>query len=220
MKLVRTLLIGALAVATVIASAQGFGGGQRGGMRGGWGGNTPYTLLGREDVKTELKITDDQSAKLTAIQEDIRNEMMAQFQNGGGRPDREAMQKIFAEVGKKVETKTKAILTPEQSKRLMELYVQRSKNRAIMNADVQKALGLKEEQIAKVKDLNDAQQKANQGLFQKMQSQEIDRDTLQAKMKSNDEAMNTELGKVLTDDQKKKLVEMGGKAFEFKEDEN
>ena len=182
------------------------------------GTNNPTDLLRREDVKTEIKLTSDQETKLGEVQDEIRTEMMAKFQ-GGQRPAREEMMKMFAEGQKKANEKIAKILTADQSKRLMELFVQRTKFKAAGNADVQKALGLTEDQVAKIKTLNEGMQKANQGIMQKMMSQELDQEGAQAKFKSNDEALNTEMGKVLTDAQKKKLTEMGGKPFEFKEDQ-
>ena len=219
MKLLKILVIGVLASATVFASAQGFPGGGGGGQRMRMGGtNNPTDLLRREDVKTEIKLTSDQETKLGEVQDEIRTEMMAKFQ-GGQRPAREEMMKMFAEGQKKANEKIAKILTADQSKRLMELFVQRTKFKAAGNADVQKALGLTEDQVAKIKTLNEGMQKANQGIMQKMMSQELDQEGAQAKFKSNDEALNTEMGKVLTDAQKKKLTEMGGKPFEFKEDQ-
>jgi hypothetical protein len=90
-------------------------------------------------------------------------------------------------------------------------------NGAIAAADLQKELGVTDEQKAKIKDLQEKQQAANTSLFEKMRNQEIDREQLQESMRKNTEAMNTELGKIATDAQKAKIKEMGGKPFKFVE---
>jgi hypothetical protein len=59
-----------------------------------------------------------------------------------------------------------------------------------------------------------------QALMQKMRDQELSREEMQEKMKKNGDIMNTELGKVLTDNQRAKLTEMGGKKFVEKKEGN
>ncbi|MFX5574590.1 hypothetical protein ABTD77_19315, partial [Acinetobacter baumannii] len=62
------------------------------------------------------------------------------------------------------------------------------------------------------------QQEASTKIMEKMRSGEIDRDQIQEIMTKNQKAMDTELGKILTDDQKKKLSDMGGKPFKKADD--
>ena len=220
----KLLAVAAIAVIAVSSFAQGGGGGGRGfGQgRGGFGGFQDATgvfLLNREDVAGEIKLTTDQKSKLDAIRTAQREKMRDMFQGGGGGGDREAMmaamQKLQAENAKE----TLAVLNDDQKKRLKELAVQRMGNAAIANADIQKELGVTDDQKAKIKDLQDKQQAANQALGEKMRNQEMDRDQFQAAMTKNREVMNAELAKIITPEQKAKLTAMGGKAFKFVEPE-
>jgi len=174
-------------------------------------------LLRREDVQGELKLTADQKSKLTTIQEDQRAKMREMFQNGGGGGDREAMmaemQKMQAENNKV----TLAVLDDTQKKRLKELAVQRMGNGIAANAEMQKELGITDDQKTKIKDLQAKQQEASQAVMQKMRDGEIQREELQAIMQKNTDIYNAELGKILTDAQKAKIKEMGGKPFKFVE---
>jgi len=174
-------------------------------------------LLRREDVQGELKLTADQKSKLQAIQDGMRDKMREAFQNGGGGGDREAMQATMKKMQEENQKEVFAVLDDTQKKRLKELAIQRMGNSAATNADLQKDLGVTDDQKAKIKDLQAKQQEAMQALFEKMRNQEIDREQMQASMTKNNEVFNTELGKILTDAQKQKIKDMGGKPFKFVE---
>lgn len=226
--------IGLLAI-TALSFAQG-GGGRQGGGRQGFGQQQGIVgLLSRNDVRAELKISDDQSAKLAEAGVRVRGQGgpggggqgggrqgQGQGQGGGrqgqgggqgGNFDPEAMRQAARER----EAKVMAILEPGQQKRLKELFVQRSGNRAAMNETIQKDLGLSEDQIAKLKDLQQKQQEANRAVMQKVRDGELSREDVQGTMQKNDEIMNTEIGKILTSAQVAKLKEMGGAPFKFEE---
>ena len=217
----RLVAVAAIAVMAVSSFAQGGGG--RGGFgqfgRGGFGMQDPngVFLINRGDVQGEIKLTADQKSKLDALRQAQMDKLREAMQGGGGdQQDRMAtFQKLQAENAKD----TLAILTPEQKKRLKELAVQRMGNSAIANADMQKELGVTDEQKAKIKDLQDKQSTANAALREKMQNREIDMQQFQESMRKNTEVMNTELGKIMTADQKAKLAAMGGAPFKFVEQE-
>lgn len=200
--------------------AQGFGGGR--GMRGGAGMASPATLLQREEVQDELKLTDDQKSKLTDLRSKMQDKMRETFQGlsaGGERPDRTKMQAAMKKVMDEIQKDLDGILTPEQNTRIKELTIQRQGNMAIANEDTAKALGLTDDQKAKVKTLQAKQAEAMTALFEKMRDGELDRDAMRTKMESNQKILAEEMGKILTEEQKTKLKEMGGKPFEFKKDE-
>jgi hypothetical protein len=201
------------------AMAQG-GGGRGQGMRMmGGGDSSGLMLLQRADVQKEIVVTDDQKSKLDAVRQKMMEDMRAQFQGGGGQPpDREAMQKTMQTMMDNMKKEAEKILTKDQMTRLHELAIQIAGNNAATWADVQKEIGVTDDQKAKIKDLQSKQQEANQALFQKMRDQEITREELQDAMKKNTDSFNTELGKILTDAQKAKLKTMGGK--EFKQDKS
>ncbi|MCZ7580160.1 MAG: Spy/CpxP family protein refolding chaperone [Fimbriimonadaceae bacterium] len=220
---IAILAVGALAAAAALAPAQGGGqgrggfGGQRG-FGGQFGGSdtSGLGLLNREDVQRDLNLTPDQKSKLQALQEKSREEIRAAMQDmmgGGGPPDRQEMQAMMEKYQAAQKKEVDKILTPEQSKRLFEIRVQLAGNRAITMPDVQKELGINDQQKAKIADLQAKQAEANQSLFQEMRDGGMDRDQLRERMQKNNEVLDAELGKVLTDGQRAKLKEMAGKPF-------
>ena len=102
-----------------------------------------------------------------------------------------------------------------------EINIQFYGNRVVTQADVAKAVGLTEDQNKKIADLSKSQSDAMRGLFAKVQAGEMTMEDVQEKRKKNDEILETEIGKVLTDDQKAKLKTMAGtKKFERKDEGN
>lgn len=210
----KTLLTIGLVVVSAFAMAQGGGGGGRGGQRFGGGmqmGNA--FLLNRSDVQKDLKLSDEQKTKLQEIQTAQREKMREMFQNGGGGGDRQAMMEMMQKMQKENEEATNKVLTSDQQKRLKQIGIQLAGDRAIMNPEVQKDLGLSADQIAKIKKLQEDQQAANQELMRKMRDQEIDRDQLSGLMEKNNKALGDELAKITTDAQKAKLKELAGPKF-------
>lgn len=213
---IKLIAISSLLVLVAIASAQGGGGGGGRGQGRGFGrgmNNSPTGVLNRADVQAEIKLTDEQKKKLQELRDKQQQEMRDMFQNAGGGMDRTEMQKMMQERQAKTDKETNAILTPEQQKRLYEVWIQIAGNRALLNDTVQKDLKLSDDQKKKIKDLQTKQQEAMQALMEKVRNQEIDRSQVQEINKKNDDAMNVELGKILTTDQAAKFKEMGGKPF-------
>ena len=213
-------VVAVLAIAVMSQAQRGFG-------FGGGGGGVAM-LLGREDVKADLALTSEQADKLAALND--RDAMMANFQQAmkdAGISDFSEMrtpegQKKMAPIMEKMQSdmrkKIDAILTPDQSKRLDQINIQFNGNRSVTQKDVAKAIGLTDDQSKAIADLQKKQSAAMQGLFQQVQSGELTREDMQDKMKKNGEILDSEIGKLLTDAQKAKLKEMGGKKFERKDD--
>ena len=218
-------VLAGLLLAPALSFAQGPGGGGRGGRGGGFGGGGVSGLLLMAEVQKEVSITDEQKAELTKIGEAARGTA------GAGGFNREEFEKLseeernkrFAEMrtageerAKKADEAIKALLKPEQWARLSELRVQREGVRAWSREDVQKQLGLTEEQVAKIKTLNDAQGQGGPGGGRGGQdlSEEEQRKAQEeraARRKAYDEGMAT----VLTADQKAAWEKMQGAKFEF-----
>lgn len=217
--LTKLVALAAVAVLATSAFAQrGQGGGQGrgggfGGQRGGFGQAGNMQLLQRADVKADLGITSEQTAKIEALQAAQREEMRALFQGGGGGGDREAMMAAFAKLTEATDKKLSEILTPTQTKRLLEINVQLSGNRALLLPAVQKALVLTEGQLAQVKALQAKQQEAMQSIMERMRNGEIERDQIGELRAKNDKILGEELAKILTADQATKLKAMAGKPF-------
>jgi len=137
------------------------GGGGRGGFgMGGFGGgliNKPV-LLGSPQVRTELKVTDEQGKKVDEVLASYR-ETSREFRRGGSRDAsdeerkkaREENAKKSAELVKTTDTKLAAILDKAQTKRLDEIVLQQQGAEALVSEPVIAALALKSEQVDKIK---------------------------------------------------------------------
>ena len=216
----KKLLIGIAVLALAVFSQAQRGQGM--GMMMGQGGGNPLMLLAREDVQEDLALTSEQKEKLLEFtgQEAMRNRFMKFMQDSGmsfedmrseeGRKKlAPMMEKMQADMKKEIE----AIMTPAQVKRLGEINVQFNGNRSVMQKDIAKALAITEAQQTKIDALNKGVGEARRALMEKMRNQELSMEEFQEKNKKNDDILNTEIGKVLTDAQKAKLSEMGGKKF-------
>ncbi|MBS1701362.1 MAG: hypothetical protein JST12_06865 [Armatimonadetes bacterium] len=226
----------------------GGGRGQRGGgfgQRGGGNFNYELNLLNRSDVQKDLGLTNDQKTKVEDYIEKNRpqrgqggggGQRGAGGGNGGGGGQgggqrgqgggqrgqggqmTEEMMKAMAERREKTRKDLLEIISDAQLKRVDEIHLQLQGNMAIMEPDVQKALGLSSDQTDKIKDLQTKQGEANRALFQKVRDQEISREDMQAAFQKNNDTMKSELGKILTSDQAAKLKAMQGKPFTADED--
>ena len=214
-------------MAAVASFAQG-GGGRQGGMMAGLQ-NNPLMLLTREDVQEDLGLNSDQKLKVAEYfaPDAMRERMMSVFQNSGmsfedmrSEEGRKKMQDIMTKQMDSMKKEVESWLTPEQTKRVVEISLQVNGFRSILNKDVAKSLEITSAQQAKIDGLQKASGEAMQALMQKMRDQELSREEMQEKMKKNNDIMNVELGKVLTDNQRAKLTEMGGKKFVEKKEGN
>ena len=216
----KKLLIGIAVLALAVFSQAQRGQGM--GMMMGQGGGNPLMLLAREDVQEDLALTSEQKEKLLEFtgQEAMRNRFMKFMQDSGmsfedmrseeGRKKlAPMMEKMQADMKKEIE----AVMTPAQVKRLGEINVQFNGNRSVMQKDIAKALAITEAQQTKIDALNKGVGEARRALMEKMRNQELSMEEFQEKNKKNDDILDAEIGKVLTDAQKAKLSEMGGKKF-------
>ena len=157
------VMLVAASVAT-LASAQPGGGGF--GMMGGgmMGGNVSITqLLTMAAVQTELKLTDDQKSKVQELQQTMRDKMQEAMNAAGGPPDfsdPQAMQKQIADMRKKmapiikdIDGQAVKLLTSDQVDRVKQLQLQRQGANALTRDEVAKKLGLKDDQVDKIKKL-------------------------------------------------------------------
>ena len=217
------LLAPALSFAQAPGGRGGFGGGRGGGGFGISG------LLMIPEVQKEVSITDEQKAELAKLGEAARTAAGAGA--GAGGFDREAFEKLseeernkrFAEMRaagaertKKADEAVKALLKPEQFARLSELRVQQEGVRAWSREDVQKQLGFTEEQVAKIKTLNDAQGTGGFGGGRPGQDQsEEEAAKAQAERAAKRKAYDEGMAAILTADQTAAWTKLQGTKFEF-----
>ena len=199
----------------------GFGGGRRGGGGGGGGGNNQL-----EAIEADLKLTDDQKKKISDIRDGVntkRREMFTRNGGGGGggggftpptEEQMKEMQKLSEDAAKQVDS----ALNADQQKRLKQISLQLSGNRAVANKDTAKELGLSDDQNSKIADLVKKSGEAMTAIGERVRSGEIQFSEVREQMQKVNEVLQAEIGKVLTDAQKAKLKEMQGP--EFKRDDN
>jgi wobble nucleotide-excising tRNase len=83
----------------------------------------------------------------------------------------------------------------------------------LTDKEVQSALEMTDEQKSKLKDLQQRQAAANAELQTKVRSKEIDQTQAREARTKNSKILEDEIEKVLTDVQKTKLADLGGKAL-------
>lgn len=204
-----SLAVGLLVCSVSVAFAQpgggrgGFGGGFGGGG-GGFGGG--IMLLGDENVRKDLGITDDQVKKMEEFGAKMREEMGQVFQGLRDLSQEERTAK-FAEIQKKMTDMTdaaqKEILLPKQIDRLKQISFQSRLSRGgtvdlLTSDDVAKDLGITE---AQKEALKKASEEATAEMTEKM-------------TKLRDEARQKILS-VLTADQQAKIKKLTGEPITF-----
>ncbi len=196
---VWVLVVGVAAVAAGSARAQG----PRG--QGFGGGNSLTFLAGQKSVQEELKMTDDQVAKVKEFSDKQRQD------RGGGQPNASPEERARRQEERtKAEAKAMAdILKPEQLKRLKQISWQREGARAVARDEVADALKLSPEQKDKVKTIQEDVRKEMAGLRGGGGNREEARKKMEELQKGADEKLNA----VLTDEQKTKLKELTGEPF-------
>jgi periplasmic protein CpxP/Spy len=209
MKLINKLAV-AVALFAVVAGAYA-----QGGRRGGGFQMNPYMLLRSKDVQTDLKMTDDQVKKVTDIQTKEQEEVRSNMQNSqaSGSFDPAAMQATMKKMNDEYNPQINAVLTPDQQTRLHQIFVQWRKNQAILDPDVQGALGISSDQKAQITDLQSKRDEANNALREKQRSGELTREDATTIRTKNDATFEDQLAKLLTPDQAAKLKDMGGAPF-------
>lgn len=238
----RILAVTVCAAALVgSALAQDGGGqGQRGNrQRGGFGRNGQASLTQlalRSDVQTDLGVNDDQKSKLTELRpqrgqgrrnggngggnDANGNGNGGNGRNGGRRQGGGGFNADPAAIAERraAEKKTlEAILNADQMKRLEEIRIQLSGDQAIVDPEIQKQLGFSDDQVRKVKDLQEKFQSAMRTMREKMQNGDLDRQGMMDAMQTNTKVLREELHKIPTSAQADKLKSMGGKPFKADE---
>ncbi|MCH8921711.1 MAG: hypothetical protein IIA67_01030 [Planctomycetes bacterium] len=199
MKRVCVLAVAALTLAIFADAAQA--------QRRGRGGS----LIGIEQVRKELKVTDDQKSKLDEIQKKQRSASRELFSGLRDLPQDERRAKFteLRELNKKFTAQTNEVLSADQKKRLQEITIQVRGGSALSSGDVAKALGLSDEQKKKLTAVNADYRTKTRELFQG--DREGRREKFSALRKENGEKLLA----VLNADQKEKFEKMQGKKFEL-----
>lgn len=214
-KFIRMVALAAITCVAVGAIAQNppAGGGGRGGFGQGRRFMTGPMLIYRQDVQADLKLTNDEKDKIDAV----REKMQASFQPSGSgeRPSQEEMRAMFKKMNDDLKAQLATILTPEQQTRFRQINIQLTGNRAVLEPENVKDLAITDAQKTKIQDLIDKMNEANGAL---RRDQSLSREDRQTKTENNLKALNTEIDKILTDDQKAKWKTLAGPPFTATDD--
>lgn len=213
-RMVFAFVIVSLCASTVCAQDPPRRGGNRGqGGRGqpGMGQQGPASLLSIEDVRKELKITEEQTKKIEESGKKMR-EMMGSMRDLQPDERRQKMQEMQGEM-QKINKEIMDGLNPDQQKRLKQLQYQRDGLMgALNNEEVKKELNLTQEQQDKIKAIQDDMRSQQREMFQGG-GQGADRQEMQKKMEELRKSTQTKVEGVLTDEQKTKWKGMLGEPF-------
>jgi len=209
---VSLICLSFLLVDAVQAQQPGQQGQRRQRFSGFGGGGSSLELLRRDDVKKELELLDDQVKQIEALSEKTRNSLRDAF-SGLRDLSREERTKRFENLGETLRNRNKEIekevnskiLLPHQSKRLAQIRFQRQLSRsrntgAFTSTTVVEALGISEQQLEKLKEL------------QSQTDQELRAQIAKLREQARQKMLNE-----LTPQQRTKYKNLIGDPFEFTE---
>jgi Spy/CpxP family protein refolding chaperone len=176
--------------------------------RGGMGGGaTGAMLLGQKAVQEELKLTEDQIAKVREFGQKQAEKMKELF--GGG--DREKMAEAMKAAAAEGEKMVKELLKEDQAKRLKEIQLQVRGFQAFADEEIQKTLKITDEQKDKLKAIGEELAKDRKELFA---GGGFGNPETQKKMQALNKEANDKATALLTAEQKAELEKLSGKAFD------
>lgn len=206
-------LILALTVAAVAAGpsrAQGPGG------RGGFGFG-PGQLLQNKSVQKELKLTEEDIAKVKKVGDELREKYKDDFaglQGLQGDELREKRQEVMKRFNEDAQKAYNEILSDAQQKRLKQIGIQARGAMAFADPEVQKKLNITDEQKAKLMEIGQEARESFQEVGQLFRDGK--QEEAQKKMRELNKAMIEKVVGLLNDEQKASWKEMTGEPFELK----
>lgn len=230
MKLMKWLTIAVAAMMVVGAVAQEAGpqqGGQRGNRQQGQGGRgggmmanqnqanpmegSGFAVISREDVQTELKLTETQKADFVKLRDSYMNGMRERLTQA--RQNGEDMATVRAQMDTALGTEIKKILDDAQEVRFMEIRIQIAGIRAVVAPEIQSKLKLEQGQRSKIAGAKTTFEKATAAIQAGIRDQSINREDAQPLMQEAGKKLDEELSKILTEENLAALKELGGKEF-------
>ena len=211
------ILINMIAISTLLllnslqeASAQP-GGGR---PQFGGGGGSAIELLRNSEVRKELELVDDQISQIEALGNQVRGqfqEIFAGFRELRELPEderrakQEELREQMREKGREIQEQAEEILLPHQRERLGQIVLQsrmrQGTARVLGSEQIREALGLSEEDIAKLREASETKTRELEEKIRKMR----------------DDARKELLEEVLTAEQIAKFEKMVGEPFEFQQ---
>ena len=178
------------------------------GGRGIWGAvrnDSLLTLATIEEVRKEVRLRKEQNELVDALLVDVRAQFRKSFE--GGNPFRNGVEEArgkIKEISGRFDVLLKIVLEPKQLKRMQQLQLQREGLRALDRTDFQEQLSLEEAQLQEIQKLLKEGRK-------RIQDSGDDRKTAQQQRSQ----LETDVLKLLNDQQKEKWIAMKGKTYRF-----
>jgi len=196
-----------------------------GGMMGRFGGGNLAGLLRLEQVRNDLKLTDDQTAQLKEVNEGLQAEMREQFAGLLEIEDREKRREKMAELVKqrneKVHDKLTKVLSQEQMIRLYQIRLNIiGVLEGLSNEHVAGKLKLTAQQKEKLDGVRRKVQATRREMFQGMrgasrEERREQREKMRDKFRKLQDDANEQALAVLTKDQKAEYEKLKGEKFEL-----
>ena len=209
--LATVLVLGAVFVSVTQAQPPG---GRRGGFRMGSRGSIVY-LLGREEVQKELKLNEEQLAKVNELSEGAREEFGA-LRDIEDRQERMAkMTELTQQLDQKAREQLRDVLEQEQMRRLSQIRMQvRSAVDNLSSEWIARRLELTDEQKEKLAKISKETQAKTLDLMAAMRDEAQRSDAFQKLRELREDADQQAMG-VLTAEQKESYEARKGEKFEL-----
>lgn len=160
---------------------------------------SPQMMLGRGEIRKELKVSKDQNKQLDEL-----NKQYVELMKAGSKDPSTAF--IAFKQGDEMGEKMRTVLDDNQQKRFRELQLQCLGPNALLQEDVKTALALSNEQVDTIKA---AKQEATNGMLEAARTRKMGNKTVENLAKTyEDKAMKT-----LSQDQAEKFKTLQGKPF-------
>lgn len=204
------VLMVAVSAASVEAQQRG------GGFRFRRGITNLATLASNEAVQIEIGATDAQKEEIAKLRESIRGGFSGNRTNVQNLTPEER-EKLTAEFRQRIEERKKKAreglaktLQPSQMERLEQISVQVQGAAALITPEISTKLKLSEEQLAKLKAVDNETRQGMQGVYQAANQQAARKILADLRKQSEEKALA-----VLSDEQKQQYTALKGKPFEF-----
>lgn len=184
--------------------------GAPGSIRGvAFGATTPVMILNQKDVQTDLGLSADQVQTIKDTLKQFRDERR-QLRNN--KPAK-AVSASLNDVTGRYLGQLEGVLTPAQKIRLNEIFIQWRHYDAVLEPEVQSAIGITASQKRTIGDLAARYQQGNKELAQRYRSGDLTPTTLQQSQQALNTNYEASLARVLTPAQTAKLKALGGNPF-------
>lgn len=190
------------------------------------GGGPNYGLLNRPEIIKELKLTAEQQKKIEAELENQRQSMQSEvqslFSGGMGQEElKKAIAETMVKLNGELRKKLSKIMDADQLKRFDQVELQLSGVRGLGRENIAKELGLSEDVKKKIGALVERYDEDSQEIMQNAQHETDGNGAFRIKLSEQDEKKLSDLGKkyreeatkLLTDEQKKKWIDMLGPEY-------